>query len=730
MDHATLAMILAIWFISFHFIKLLFSQQTTKLLPPGPKPLPIIGNILEVGKKPHRSFANLAKIHGPLISLRLGSVTTIVVSSADVAKEMFLKKDHPLSNRTIPNSVTAGDHHKLTMSWLPVSPKWRNLRKITAVHLLSPQRLDACQTFRHAKVQQLYEYVQECAQKGQAVDIGKAAFTTSLNLLSKLFFSVELAHHKSHTSQEFKELIWNIMEDIGKPNYADYFPILGCVDPTGIRRRLACSFDKLIAVFQGIICERLAPDSSTTTTTTTDDVLDVLLQLFKQNELTMGEINHLLVDIFDAGTDTTSSTFEWVMTELIRNPEMMEKAQEEIKQVLGKDKQIQESDIINLPYLQAIIKETLRLHPPTVFLLPRKADTDVELYGYIVPKDAQILVNLWAIGRDPNAWQNADIFSPERFIGCEIDVKGRDFGLLPFGAGRRICPGMNLAIRMLTLMLATLLQFFNWKLEGDISPKDLDMDEKFGIALQKTKPLKLIPIPRYGSVSELIKENMHMKLYMEGTVNNHHFKCTSEGEGKPYEGTQTMRIKAVEGGPLPFAFDILATSFMYGSKTFINHTQGIPDFFKQSFPEGFTWERVTTYEDGGVLTATQDTSLQDGCLIYNVKIRGVNFPSNGPVMQKKTLGWEASTETLYPADGGLEGRADMALKLVGGGHLICNLKTTYRSKKPAKNLKMPGVYYVDRRLERIKEADKETYVEQHEVAVARYCDLPSKLGHR
>nr|AZQ25074.1 monomeric blue fluorescent protein [synthetic construct]AZQ25080.1 monomeric blue fluorescent protein [synthetic construct] len=236
--------------------------------------------------------------------------------------------------------------------------------------------------------------------------------------------------------------------------------------------------------------------------------------------------------------------------------------------------------------------------------------------------------------------------------------------------------------------------------------------------------------PGTRSMSELIKENMHMKLYMEGTVDNHHFKCTSEGEGKPYEGTQTMRIKVVEGGPLPFAFDILATSFLYGSKTFINHTQGIPDFFKQSFPEGFTWERVTTYEDGGVLTATQDTSLQDGCLIYNVKIRGVNFTSNGPVMQKKTLGWEAFTETLYPADGGLEGRNDMALKLVGGSHLIANIKTTYRSKKPAKNLKMPGVYYVDYRLERIKEANNETYVEQHEVAVARYCDLPSKLGHK
>ncbi|XP_021847070.1 cytochrome P450 76AD1 [Spinacia oleracea] len=502
MDHATLALVLAIWFILFHFIKMLFNTQTKKLLPPGPKPLPIIGNILEVGEKPHQSFANLAKIHGPLISLRLGSVTTIVVSSAEVAKEMFLKKDYPLSNRTIPNSVTAGDHHKLTMSWLPVSPKWRNFRKITAVHLLSPQRLDTCQSLRHAKVQQLFQYVQECAEKGEAVDIGKAAFTTSLNLLSKLFFSVELAYHKSHNSQQFKELIWNIMEDIGKPNYADYFPILGCLDPSGIRRRLASNFDKLIAVFQGIITQRLSRSDSTTTAATapataTDDVLDILLDLHKHNELSMGEINHLLVDIFDAGTDTTSSTFEWIMAELIRNPKMMKKAQEEIEHVLGKDKKIQESDFIKLPYLQAIIKETLRLHPPTVFLLPRKADIDVELYGYIVPKDAQILVNLWAIGRDPQAWRKPEVFLPDRFLGSKIDVKGRDFGLLPFGAGRRICPGMNLAIRMLTLMLATLLQFFNWKLEEGMNPEDLDMDEKFGIALQKTKPLKIIPVLRY-----------------------------------------------------------------------------------------------------------------------------------------------------------------------------------------------------------------------------------------
>nr|AJD87464.1 cytochrome P450 CYP76AD8 [Opuntia ficus-indica] len=507
MDTPTLSYFISaitFYYIAFQIVKLGFnvimtSKKTKRRrlpLPPGPKPLPIIGNVFELGPKPHRSFASLAKVYGPLMSLRLGSVTTIIVSSSDVAKEMFLKNDQPLSStRTIPNSVTAGDHHKLTMSWLPVSPKWRSFRKITTFHLLSPQRLDACSGLRQAKVQQLYEYVLECSRTGQAVDIGKAAFTTSLNLLSKLFFSLELANHTSDKSQEFKELIWNIMEDIGKPNYADYFPCLKYFDPSGIRRRLACSFEKLIEVFQVIIRQRLSLSSSGTNDHN-NDVLDVLLDLYQQKELSMEEINHLLVDIFDAGTDTTSSTFEWAMAELIKNPRMMETAQAEIKLILGKDLHIQESDIPKLPYLRAIIKETLRLHPPTVFLLPRKADADVELYGYTVPKNAQILVNLWALGRDPKVWENPDVFSPERFLGCDIDVKGRNFGLLPFGAGRRICPGMNLAYRMLTLMLATLLQSFDWKLPNEMNPQNLDMDEKFGIALQKTKPLQIIPLSK------------------------------------------------------------------------------------------------------------------------------------------------------------------------------------------------------------------------------------------
>nr|AKI33916.1 cytochrome P450 76AD1-like protein [Ercilla volubilis] len=505
MDHTTLAMLVSILFVCFHVVKYSFSSHSKKpsQLPPGPKPLPIFGNIFELGEKPHRSFTRLAKIYGPLINLKLGSVTTIVVSSSEVAKEMFLKNDQALANRTIPDSVRAGNHDKLSMSWLPVSEKWRNFRKISAVQLLSTQRLDASQSLRQAKVQQLLEYVLECSKKGQPVDIGRAAFTTSLNLLSNTFFSMELAHHSSSSSQEFKQLMWCIMEEIGRPNYADFFPILGYVDPFGIRRRLAAYFDKLIVVFQEIIRARQkARSTNSSTAMATNDVLDTLLNLYQENELSMDEINHLLIDIFDAGTDTTASTMEWAMAELVKNPEIMLKAETEIKQALGNDPSliIQESDIAKLPYLQAIVKETLRLHPPTVFLLPRKAEVDVELYGYVVPKNAQVLVNLWAIGRDPKVWNDPEMFSPERFLddgsGCKnIDVKGRDFQLLPFGSGKRICPGLTLAYRMLNLMLAALLHSFNWKLQDGMSSKDLDMDEKFGITLQKVKPLQLIPIP-------------------------------------------------------------------------------------------------------------------------------------------------------------------------------------------------------------------------------------------
>ena len=202
--------------------------------------------------------------------------------------------------------------------------------------------------------------------------------------------------------------------------------------------------------------------------------------------------------LFVAGTDTISSTLEWAMAELLKNEKIMSKAKQELEQIIGKGKALDESDIAKLPYLQAIIKETFRLHPPVPFLIPRKANANVEVCGYTIPKDAHVWVNVWAIGRNYSVWENANLFSPERFLRSEIDVKGHNFELTPFGAGRRICPGLTLAMRMLHLMLGSLINCFNWKLEDGIKIEDIKMEDKFGITLAKAQPVRVIPEKLYN----------------------------------------------------------------------------------------------------------------------------------------------------------------------------------------------------------------------------------------
>lgn len=185
-----------------------------------------------------------------------------------------------------------------------------------------------------------------------------------------------------------------------------------------------------------------------------------------------------------AGTDTTAYGLERAMAEVIHNPSVMSKAKKELEEVIGKGNPVEESDIGRLPYLQAVIKESLRKHPPAPVLLPRRAKKDVEIGGYTIPKGAQVLINEWAIGRNPKVWDKPNLFSPERFEGSELDVKGRHFQLTPFGSGRRICPGSPLAVRMLHLMLGSLINSFDWKLENNMEPKDMDLD----------KSLRAIPI--------------------------------------------------------------------------------------------------------------------------------------------------------------------------------------------------------------------------------------------
>ncbi|KAG5536743.1 hypothetical protein RHGRI_024241 [Rhododendron griersonianum] len=444
-------------------ILLLYSSifQRTKTshakLPPGPNPIPVLGNLLNLDNKPHKSLAKLAKIHGPVMTLKLGSVTTIVISSPTAAKEVLQKHDVSFSSRTIPDAVRGHSHHELGMPWIPVSPLWRSLRKICNSHMFASQSLVARQNIRSLKIRQLLSLVRESCDNGVAIDIGKAAFSITLNVLSNAIFSVDMIDPSSGSANEFKELVWNMMEEMGKSNLADYFPALKMIDPQGRRRRFTGYAGKMFGVFDELIKTR---------------------------------------DLFLAGTDTTSNTLEWAMAELLHNPTILSKAQEEMDKFIGKGRPVEEVDLARLPYLHAIVKETFRLHPPTPLLLPRKAEEDVDLCGFRVPKGAQVLVNAWAIGRDPGTWDNPELFWPERFLGSDVDVKGQDFELIPFGAGRRICPAVSLANRMLQLMLASLVHSFEWKLEDGIGAEDVDMEDESGITLRKAQRLHAIPVHR------------------------------------------------------------------------------------------------------------------------------------------------------------------------------------------------------------------------------------------
>ncbi|KAL8053438.1 hypothetical protein ABFX02_05G071000 [Erythranthe guttata] len=476
------------------------SRSHHRQLAPGPYPFPIIGNIHELGKHPHRSLTKLLKTYGPLMSLHLGSIYTVVVSSPEIAREILIKHGNAFSSRTIPSAMQAHDHNKMSMAYLPIGKEWRRFRKLSNEQMFTASRLECGEALHGDKLDKLREYVRERCEAGQAVNIAEATFITTLNLMSATLFSTEVTTFDSEGTQEFKKTIESIIDTASLPNFADFFPIFKPFDPQGIKRMAKIYFGKLLGFIEDLINQRVMESLQEKKTKKKSDLLETLLDLQQESDheydfMNIKVIKHFLLELFVAGSETTSSAVEWAMTELLLHPEILLKAKQEINSVAGDKKKLNESDIIGLPYLQAVIKEAFRYHPTGPLLIPRKSECDVQLAsGYVIPKGTQVIVNVWAIGRDPAIWTDPEIFRPERFLDekMNIDFKGNDFELIPFGAGRRICPGLLLANRMLHITVATLIHNFDWKFEvGD------DQDHRaeiFRLALRKAVPLKAIPI--------------------------------------------------------------------------------------------------------------------------------------------------------------------------------------------------------------------------------------------
>ncbi|XP_024995400.1 geraniol 8-hydroxylase-like [Cynara cardunculus var. scolymus] len=462
-------------------------------MPPGPAGLPIIGNLLDLGPKPHESLAKLSKKHGPLMTIRLGSITSVVASTPDAAREILQRNDEACSGRLIPDAVTALDNHDAAVLWIPPNEEWRTIRKALNTYLTHQHKLDTLRDLRQNVVEGMLDFLRDSSRKNEAVDIGKLAFAVALNQMSNTCLSQNVTSYDSDDIGGFKTAVKTLMEVDGKFNIADIFPVLKPLDPQNIRRQAKAAYDWFDTVTEGFIKERLEHRESKLPRF--GDMLDSLLDYSEENETEFNliHIKTLLVDLFLAGTETSSNTTEWAMTELLLNPDMFSRVRQEVSTIVGKDGKIEEAKILNLPYLHAVIKETMRLHLSVPLLVPHKTETKVKLGEYIVPKNTQILVNAWAIARDPRYWENPTTFKPERFLKDELDYKGQHFKYLPFGSGRRMCPGIPLAHRVVSLMVASFVYHFDWKLPH--AREEMDMNDIFGLTLLRATPLVATPIP-------------------------------------------------------------------------------------------------------------------------------------------------------------------------------------------------------------------------------------------
>ncbi|KAJ9539452.1 LOW QUALITY PROTEIN: hypothetical protein OSB04_032185 [Centaurea solstitialis] len=501
MDYATFILLLSL--LSTFIYTITISGHRNSRLPPGPYPFPIIGNLLKLGDKPHHSFATLSKRYGPLMSLKLGNRTTIanfptVVSSPNIAKEFFQTHDREFSSRSVPATGQFVDHHKYSMVWLPVGKQWRRLRRISKEYLFSLQCLDGSEGLRAEKMQELVNHVNQCCAHEKEVHISAIAFTTTLNILSNFIFSTDFAQYVT-SSQEFMEVVSALMDAAAKPNLADFFPILKSLDLQGLLRRSNVGM-AMGRVWDGIIDQRLQTRSSSSsydndiTLSTNNDVLDLLLNLQMKDkcEFSRNDMRNLFLELIQ---HQTHSNGQWSSFFVTQKNETRSEVVEHMRNIIEtyKNRISLDSHI----YLQAVIKETLRLHPPAPLLVPHQAIQDVEFQGFVIPKNAEILCNVWGMGRDPDVWRDPELFIPERFLNVGIEYKGQDFNLIPFGAGRRICPGLNIAHRILHTMLGSLIHKFDRKFKGNMRPQDMDMEEKFGIVLQRKVPLMVIPTKLY-----------------------------------------------------------------------------------------------------------------------------------------------------------------------------------------------------------------------------------------
>ncbi|CAI0419861.1 unnamed protein product [Linum tenue] len=405
-----------------------------------------------------------------------------------MAEEVMKIQDLTFCSRPVSAGALMLSYHGRDLAFAPYNAYWRETRKLCVVHLFNMNRAKAF-------VLSMIEKISRSSSFGsKPFDLSEAMRTLTSTIICRVAFDKRYEEEGIERSR-FQSLLNETQAMFTSFFFSDHFPVLGFVDKvTGLTGRLDKNFKEFDAFYQEIIDEHLDP---TREKTEHEDILDVLLQIWKDQsfkfQLTLDHIKALLMNIFVGGSDTSAATVIWSMTYLMKNPVAMGKAQKEVRLAIGKKDFVNEQDIQQLPYLKAVVKETMRLQPPAPLLVPRESTQKCSLGGYEIPAKTAVHINAWAIGRDPEAWrENPEEFKPERFIGSSIDVKGADFELIPFGAGRRICPAIHMGLANVELSLANLICAFDWEMPAGARSQDLDMDVQPGLAMHKRNALCLV----------------------------------------------------------------------------------------------------------------------------------------------------------------------------------------------------------------------------------------------
>ncbi|KAK2989682.1 LOW QUALITY PROTEIN: hypothetical protein RJ640_015531, partial [Escallonia rubra] len=479
---------LSILFLSTTLLlrSIFYTREPNLHRPPSPLALPILGHLHLLGPIIHHSFHDLSSRHGPLFLLRLGSVQCwsprLSLQKSSSRHMTFSSRQHSAAIKRLTYGVS--------FAFAPYGPYWKLIKKLATMELLGTRSLNHFLPIRTNEIRQFLEIILMKADVGWTVNVTEELLKLTNNVMSQMMFSIKCS---------------------GKQGEGDEAKIL-CVrnlDLQGFNKRTENIHQRYDALLEKIIADRERARSNKKDRRCDDagkDFLDLLLDVLEDDKsdevkITREHIKALILDFLTAATDTSAIATEWALAELINNPTVLKKAQGEIDQVVGRQRLVQESDGPNLPYIQAIIKETMRLHPPIPMII-RKSTQHCTVDGYHIPANTMLFVNFWSIGRNPGVWESPLEFRPERFFEPGkgpgpmgfVDVKGQHFQLLPFGTGRRGCPGMSLAMQELPAVLAAMIQCFEWKAVKLGRDGLVDMSEGTGLTAPRAHDLVCAPV--------------------------------------------------------------------------------------------------------------------------------------------------------------------------------------------------------------------------------------------